>query len=199
MLTDIQAVRLKTGDKSIITREVARGNSNTTIYKLSHEVILTIPVPQVWVNNVLMVEFADFTINYEHGIISFNVPPPNDEEVIFQYYWAVYNNEEVQYFLDESGGNTTFAASKLLYALAADAAKVAMRETLAGGSSFGSITKDTSLTAQELRETAKALQSQYLEEEGGANAPVDGLTEVPWTEQTWSQIEGQHLVRDNVL
>lgn len=196
-LTDIEAVRLKTGDKSEITREVARGNGSTLTYKLGKRNILTSPAITIWVNSAVMVEGVDFTVNHSHGVVDFTTAPANDVEIIFLYYWAVFTDDEVQHFLTSAGSNITFAASQLLYALAADAAKIAMRETLSGGGGMGSTTRDTSLTAQELRETAKALQTIYREEEGGSSFPHQELTEVPWTEHMYDRMLEQELFRDS--
>jgi hypothetical protein len=195
-LTDIEAVRLKTGDKSLITREGSRGDGVTQAFKLSHGSILTTPAAQVWIDGTLKADGVDYTIDEAYGVVAFTTAPAEDVEITFQYYWAVFTDTEVQHFLTEAGDNVTFASSKLLYALAADAAKVAMRETLAGGGAFGSTTRDTSLTAQELRETARALKQMYDEEEGGSTFPVQEVTEVAWTEHSYNSLLNQETIRE---
>lgn len=195
-LTDIQAVRLKTGDKSNINREVARGDGTSVVFKLGHVNILATSAYQIWVAGSSQTETIDYTIDTEQGVVTFTTAPADNAEIIFQYYWAVFSDEEVEYFISEAGGSTTEASSKLLYALAADAAKVAMRETLAGGGAFGSTTRDTSLTAQELRETARALHNLYAEEEGSSNFPVQEVTEIAWTEHSYNSLLNQEILRD---
>lgn len=193
-LSDIDAVRLKTGDKSVITREISIGDGVKTVYKLGHENLQGL---QIWVNEVLQVVDTQYTADTALGVITFASPPGLNIEIIFQYYWTQYSDEEVQYFLSEAG-SINLAASLLLYALAADAAKVAMRETLAGGGSFGSVTRDTSLTAQELRETAKALKNLYEETELGDQFPAQALTEVAWTNQVAEELFEQEFIREHL-
>ena len=178
-MNDIDAVRLKTGDKSQIERETATGDGATTIYKLGHAPIISGLI--VWVNGVSLSENTNYSVLRPDGVVTLFVAPAQGIDIIFQYYWAVFSDEEVQYFIDDSGGNVTLGAVKLLLSLAADAAKIAMRETMGGGSTSGTVTRDTSLTAQELRETANALYKQYGDEGGGSSFPADGLTEVLWT------------------
>lgn len=194
-LTSRQAVRLKTGDKSQITREVSRGDGTQTVFKLQHDTI--IDAPTIWVDGTLVVETTDYTVNYTSGIITFNTAPALNDEIIFQYYWAVFSDDEVDYFLEEADDNVTLASSRLLLALASDAAKVAMRETLSGGGAgIGSVTRDTSLTAQELRETANILYKQY-QESAGTEFPADGLTEVGWTAHMVDRIDDQEWYRNH--
>ena len=188
-----EAVRLKTGDKSELTRETASGDGTQQNYKLAHRTVLD--SIQVWVAGSLLVENTDYTVNYTHGVVSFTSAPALGAEIVIQYYWAVFSDDEVDYFLTESSDNVTYASATLLLALAADAAKVAMRETMSGGGGTGSVTRDTSLTAQELRETANVLYKQYTEE-AGSSFPADGLTEVPWTVHMIDRIDEQDQYRD---
>lgn len=192
-MTPTEAVRLKTGDKSALTRESARGDGTQQHFKLQHDTLTAAPI--VWVDGALQSETSDYTVNSSDGVISFLVAPAIGLEIIIQYYWAVFSDDEVEYFLSESAENVTLASSKLLMALAADAAKVAMRETMSGGGGTGSVTRDTSLTAQELRETANVLYKQYTEE-AGSSFPADGLTEIPWTVHMVDRIDDQDLYRD---
>ena len=171
-------VRLKTGDKSKIEREEIIADGSSTVFKLNHDIITG--NPSVWLDSSLQTVDSDYSVDSEYGKITFSTAPTDGQVVLVEYNWAVFSDIEVDYFLEEAGDNSTLASVKLLLALAADAAKLAMRETMAGGGGMGSVTRDTSLTAQELRETANVLYKQYSEE-SGASFPADGITEIIWT------------------
>jgi hypothetical protein len=55
------------------------------------------------------------------------------------------------------------------------------------------------VAAKELRATAQALLDYELEygEEAGSQIPAEGLTEVPWTEQSHQDIAYQRFIREN--
>lgn len=196
-MNDIDAVRLKTSDRSAITREEAKGDDVTRYFKLGHNRIITTPDIEVRINDVL--QGGGYTVDYENGIVIFTVPPAGQtgtteaDLISFVYYWSIFSDAEVQYFLDDSGGNVTIASAKLLLATAADASKVAQRQSMAGGGGLGSVTLDTSVTSRELRATAQALVS--MEGDIGTSIPAEGLTEPNWTEQVYQQSVGQRIIR----
>lgn len=199
-LTDVQAVRLKTGDKSALKREVYPANGEDTIYRLEKAPVLSAPAPSVWVNGAAKVENTDYTVDYDYGVITFTAAPTVNHSIEIHYYWSVFTDEEVQHFLDDSSGDILLGSAKLLLAIAADRAKVAIRETLQGGGGMGGITRDTSVAARELRETAKALLEQklaVLELEGVD--PADQFTEVLWTEFHLGEADLQAMIRDGIL
>lgn len=189
------AVRLKTGDKSQLEREESVGDGSITNYKLGHEPIISPSSLQVWVNGTAQTLTTDYTVNESFGVVTFVSAPAANSTIVFQYYWAVFSDDEVDYFLTEGGDNVTLACVKLLLALAADAAKIAMRETMSGGGGMGSVTRDTSLTAQELRETANVLYKQYSDE-SGSTYPADGITEVIWTTHMDVRMAEEDFYRD---
>jgi hypothetical protein len=193
-LSDIDAVRLKSSDRSTITREQAMGDDTSVYFKLGHAHVLSTPDIEVRVNNIVI---STYTTDYVNGIVTFDSPPTVTDEIEFVYYWSIFTDEEVDYFLSEAAGNVTRATARLLLAIAADAAKVAQRESQAGGGGLGAVSLDTSVTARELRATAKAL----IDLEGdiastdAAVDPAEGLTEPAWTEAAYRQGIGQDLIR----
>jgi len=192
---DISAVRLKTSDKSLITKELAKGDGTARYFKLGHAPILLSPALQVRVNGALL--SSGYSVDLINAIITFDVAPLVTDQIEFTYYWSIFTDDEIQYFLDDNSGNTTIAAAKVLLAIAADASKVAQRQSMAGGGGLGSVTLDTSVTARELRNTAQALIQ--MEVQIGESVPADGLTEVAWGEQTYhDMIEQQIIRRDHV-
>jgi hypothetical protein len=80
-------------------------------------------------------------------------------------------------------------------ALAADASKIAQRQSMAGGGGLGSVTLDTSVTARELRASASALLQ--MEKDAGESIPAEGLTEVAWGEFGYNDIVSQRYIRGN--
>ncbi len=194
-LNDLELVRLKIADKSSIVREEAEGDGQSTHFRLEHGSLLHTPAPQVWNNNSLKVEGTDYTVDYDNGIIIWNTAPVVNDDVVIQYYWSVFTDVEIQAFIDADGGNTTIASAKLLLAVAADAAKIAKRSTLAGGGGLGSVTEDTSVQARELRATAAALLS--TESDISSNIPAEGITEIPWTERTFERQIEQDIIRNS--
>lgn len=185
-LTAIQQVRLKISDKPHLTREVTTGDGTSKYFKLGNAPVVTSPAPEVRFDGILKTEGGDYTVNYEQGIITTASAPANGTEVDVIYYFVVFSDEEVTQFLSDAGDNTVVAAAYALYAWAADAAKLAKRYTLSGGGGLGQVVGDTSVTAKELRETAKALIQ--TERDLGESIPAEGLTETPWTE--FQHIEG---------
>ena len=194
-LDSIAAIRLKSSDKSTITLETSVGDGTSAYWKLKHAPILTTPPIQIRKNNVLLIDAADYTVDTDNGVVTFTVPPVVNDDLDFTYYWSVFSDAEIQFFLDDAGGNVTIATAKLLLAWAADAAKIAKRQTLSGGGGLGQAVIDTSVVAKELRATAKALID--TEKDLGESIPAEGLTEVPWTEQMYHRQLDQHLIRDN--
>lgn len=192
-LTSVEQVRLKISDKPTITREVTDGDGTAKYFKLGNAPILMVPVPQVRVDGVLKTENADYTIDYDQGIITFSTAPAAGLELDFIYYHTVFSDAEIDQFLTDGAGNTVVAAAYALYAWAADAAKVAKRYTLSGGGGLGQVVGDTSVTAKELRETARALIA--TEKELGESIPAEGLTEVSWTEFQYLDGASQSIIR----
>jgi len=192
-ITDIEAVRLKAADRSSITREVAVGDAEATTYKLGHEAILTSPDVEVRLNGALQV--GTYTVDYAYGVITFSAAPGLNVQIEFTYYWSVFTDVEIQYLLDDSGGNVTIASAKVLLATAADAARIAKRQSLAGGGGLGAVTIDTSVAARELRASAKALVE--MENDISGAIPAEGLTEINWTEFNYHMGVEQSVIRGN--
>lgn len=190
-LTDIEAVRLKSADRSTLTREVGVGDGESYIFKLGHNSILTSPAPEVRIDNVL--QGGNYTVDYTNGVIEFTAPPLVNTQIEFTYYWSVFTDAQIQYFLDDSGANVTVAAAKVLLAFASDAAKIAQRQSLAGGGGLGAVTIDTSVAARELRAAAKALVE--METQIGTSIPAEGLTEINWTEMNYKMGVEQGVIR----
>lgn len=190
-LSNIEAVRLKAADRSTITREVGVGDAEAFVFKLGHDSILASPDVEVRLNNVIQV--GGYTVDYSSGIVTFASPPTLNTQIEFTYYWSIYSDAQIQYFLDESSSNVTIAAAKVLLAIAADAAKIAQRQSLAGGGGLGAVTIDTSVAARELRASAKALVD--LETEIGGSEPAEGLTEINWTEMNYKMGIEQSIIR----
>jgi len=193
-MNDIEAVRLKTSDKSIITREKGVGNGVDKYFKLKSSNLLATPAPEVRANQVLLTVGAQYTVDLINGIVAFTSIPAQSVELEFTYYWSVFSDAEIQYFLDQDG-SSTIAAAHILLAWAADAAKVAKRQTLSGGGGLGQTVVDTSVIARELRATAQAMIQ--TEKDLGESIPAEGLTEVPWTESSFRDQVEQHYVRNN--
>lgn len=194
-LTDIERVRIKIADKSSIVREIDEGDGVARVFKLGNENVMASPALQVWVNDILQTDPGDYSVDLTNGIVTFTAAPTLNIDIVFQYYWTLFTDNEIQDFLDENGGSVNIASAKLLFALAANAALIAKRSTLAGGSGLGSITEDTSVAARELRATANGLIE--LEGQVGADIPAEGLTEIPWTEQIYKRQLEQDIIRDN--
>jgi hypothetical protein len=194
-LTAIEAVRLKTSDKSTITREVTEGNGIDQYIKLRQAPVLVSPAIEVRKNGTLQVVGVDYNINLEQGIVTWVAIPAINSSLEFQYYWSIFSDNEVQYFLDEAGGDVTIASAKLLLAWAADAAKLAKRQTLSGGGGLGQVIIDTSVAAKELRATAAELIK--TEQDLGESIPAEGLTEIPWTEANYKRQLEEHFIRNS--
>lgn len=198
-LSDIAAVRLKSSDKSSLTREEAVGDGESAYFKLSHAPILSSPDIEVRKNSSIIV--TGFTVDYANGIVAFTSPPAGQTALVdadqleFIFYWSIFTDAEVEYFIEAAGGNITVATAYLLLAIAADASKVAQRQSLAGGGGLGAVTIDTSVTARELRNTARELIT--LEAEISDTVPAEGLTEPAWTEAGYRQGLEQGLIRNN--
>ena len=195
-LTAIEAVRLKSSDKSSITQEEAIGDGASKFFKLGHAPVLTTPAVEVRKNDVIQV--SGYTVDYINGIITFTTAPLIGDTLNFIYYWSIFTDDEVQYFLDESSADVTVATARLLLAIAADAAKIAQRQSLAGGGGLGAVTIDTSVTARELRNTAAALLEQKkLETQVDSLEPAEGITEPIWTEFGYQESLAQHIIRES--
>lgn len=197
-LTDIQRVRLKIGDKETIRREVNTGDATAEHFKLKFQPVSQTNVPQIWVDDVLQAEGVDYTVDYDQGVISFTAAPLADQSIVIQYYSTIYTDAEIQDFLDQYT-SVGMAAAQIMFAWAADIAKIAKRETLQGGGGVGAVTRDTSVASKELRATAQALLDYELEygDSAGTQVPAEGLTEIPWTEQVAQDIDYQEWVREN--
>lgn len=190
-MDDISAIRLKSSDRSAITKERAKGDGSAKYFKLGHSNISGL---EIRVNDVLIL--SGYTADLINGIVSFTVAPLiTDTNIEFTFYWSIFSDAEIQYFRDDNAGNTSIAAAKVLLAIAADASKVAQRQSMAGGGGLGSVTLDTSVTARELRNTAQALVE--MESKVGEAIPADGLTEVAWGEQTYHELLAQQIIRES--
>lgn len=194
-LTAIEAVRLKSSDKSLIEREMATGTGEDKYFKLKNSNILLVPAIEVTKNSVLQTLGVDYTVNYDQGIVTMTVLPLQGALLEFTYYWSIFSDTEVQYFLDAGSGNTVIATAHLLLAWAADAARLAKRQTLSGGGGLGQVVIDTSVAAKELRATAKALIDTQTELDN--STPAEGFTQIPWTEAISRRERDQHFIREN--
>lgn len=193
-MNDIQKVRLKTGDRSTMKREKFSGTGTKQTFILEKQSLINNPPVRVFVNSTYIAQ-SDYTVDYTNGSITFNSAPLAGASIEVDYYFAVYSDEEIQVFLDEAGGNTDLAAAKNLLAWAANQARLAMRETLSGGGGIGTVTRDTSVVARELREAAKFLVEQYNTSQTGPDYQSEGLTEVAWTDFSMRDILRQDLIR----
>jgi hypothetical protein len=191
-MTGIEAVRLRSSDKSVLTSETDTYNGDTAVWKLGHGNISGLTVRR---NGALLTEGSDYTVDAVNGLVTIALSLAVGDKLIFEYYWSIFSDVEVQYFVDESGGDITVATAKLLLAIAADASKVAQRQSMAGGGGLGAVTLDTSVTARELRNTAKALLE--MERDVSQTIPADGLTEPHWTEFNSRDSVEQHLIRES--
>lgn len=194
-MTEVEIVRLKTSDKSVITREKSTGNGVDKYFKLKNATILASPPIEVRADDVLLTVGLNYSIDLVNGIVTFVSTPAVGVVLEFTYYWSVFSDAEIQFFIDEAGGNTTIAAARCLLAWAADAAKLAKRQTLSGGGGLGQTVIDTSVIAKELRATAQAIID--VEKDLGESIPAEGLTEIPWTEALYKRQLNQHIIRDN--
>jgi hypothetical protein len=140
-------------------------------------------------------EGIDYTVDYSNAIISFSALPVVNDDLEFIYYWSIFTDDEIQYFLDDSAGSVNIASAKALLAIAADAAKIAQRQSLAGGGGLGAVSIDTSVAARELRALAQTLIDQ--EQDIANNTPYDQLTEVVWNDQSLVRGLDQHLIRES--
>lgn len=192
-LTDIEAVRLRSSDRSLITREEGIGNSSDLYFKLSHEQILSSPALEVRINGA--VQSSGYTVDLANGIVTFTAPPAINAKIEFTYYWSIFSDDEIQYFISAAGGDVTTATAHVLLAIAADAAKVAKRQSMAGGGGLGAVSIDTSVAARELRNTAQALIDMARQVD--TTTPAEGLTEPAWTEFGYHDIVDQSLIRNS--
>src|SRR5262245_26408508 len=197
-MTTVDTVRLKAGDKPRLRREEGRGDGQAIVFRLTFQPVLSTPTPLVFIDQTLMVVTTDYTVNLDQGVITFVVPPTENASIIFEYYAVIFDDDEVNLFLNEAGGNTDYATAKMLMAWAANHSKLAQRETIAGGGGMGLVTRDTSLAATQLRETAKAFMDLYdlSPDSPSSITPSMGFTEVAWTEQMAERLYNQQIVRD---
>jgi hypothetical protein len=195
--TAIERVRQKISDKTTIARENALGDGVSKFFKLGNAPITENPEIQVWINEN---STTAFTLNADDGVVEFTSTPAANDEIVFQYYWSVFSDDEIQDFLDQYNNNVNISAAHLLMALAADAARIAKRETLIGGGGVGQATRDTSVAAKELRASAKALMDWEIEygADNGNQTPAEGLTEIPWTEAAWKNMFDQDIIRNDL-
>lgn len=194
-MTNIDAVRLKSSDRSLITREKTVGTGQDQFFKMKNTNILVLPAPVITKNGVPLTVGVDYTVDYAQGIFNFTASPIANDQLEFTYYWSIFSDDEVQYFLDDAGANVTIATAMLLLAWAADAARLAKRQTLSGGGGLGQVVIDTSVAAKELRATAKALID--TQQDLGESIPAEGFTEIPWTEQLYKRAVDQHIIRES--
>lgn len=193
-LTDIEAIRLKASDQPVRRQENLQGDGETTTFQLQVFPIFATPAIKVWVNDTLQVLTTDYTVDTDQGTVTFTTAPDVSDALRIEYTATVFSDDQVEFFLGEGGNSTTLGAVHLLLALAASAALIAKRETLAGGApGYGSVTLDTAVRARELRETAKAYYTQYENEEGDS-VPYEVLTQFAWT-----PFQGRELVEQELL
>jgi len=181
-LSDIAAVRLNVSDKPTLLREAWTADGETSEIRLASYPVQASPVPRIYRTSVLLATPADYTLDLATGVLSLVVTPLINVEFVFEYYATVFTDAEIQNFLDKGNGDTWLASAYTLLAMAVDAARIARRETLAGGGGFGATTIDTSVRAKELREQAKAFIDLYNTYGEGTNVAEEGITEVAWTE-----------------
>lgn len=182
-MTDIDRVRLKIADKAALRRETWDADGTTQDVRLEYAPVLASPPLQAWKNNVLINSPADYSVDLASGIVTLTALPTVDDTFVFQYSSVVFSDEEIQDTLDHASSSVRLAAHHLLYAWAADAAKLAVKESRSGGGGLGSITIDTSVRAREMRATADAYMKEYQEFEG-TGLEAEYLTEVAWTESS---------------
>ena len=195
-LTAIQTVRLYTSDRPALQKEEWTTTDGVVAQvALEHLPVLASPVPRVWKNNVLQTETTNYTIDYTNGIVTFLVAPSVNDIVVIEYSSVVFSDDEVQHFIDAAGGNATLAASNMLFAWAADAARVSRKEALSGGGGIGSMSISTDMRARELRASAQAYRDQYDKYEG-TGVPAEGITEIPWTTEMEARIYVNHYLDD---
>lgn len=195
-LTSIEAVRLKAADQPKIHREAWTADGTSSSIQLEFHPILLLPVPRVWAESVLQTETTHYTIDYDNGILTLTSTPVADTEYVIEYTATVFSDEEIEYFLTEASNSVTKAAALTLYAWAADAAKLAKKESLSGGGGMGSVSLTTDQRARELRASADAYMRQYEMYEN-AGVPFETITEVPWTEQVEDRVVLNHYL-DNL-
>lgn len=180
-LPDIEAVRLKVADRPTLRREEWEADGVLSEVQLKYHPIVALPVLRVWKNNTLQVVDVDYTVDLPSGVVVILPSVPAIESLfVFEFTSVAFSDAEVQHFLDETS-STTLAAANLLLAWSADAARIAQKESLAGGGGYGSMSITTDMRARELRETAKAYFAQYQQYEAQGVA-AEYITEVAWTD-----------------
>ena len=182
-LTDLDALRLRIADRPAFHREeIEQLAADNLYFRLGYGNILSSPAAMVYKNGTLLTETTDYSIDASAGVLTLVAAPALGDQLVVEYTGTVFTDDELNYFLAQAaGGSVTLAAVNALLAWAADASKLARKETLSGGGGLGSISVTTDLKAQQLRLTAQALLAQYNAFEG-AGVPVEMITETPWTE-----------------
>ena len=196
MATTLERVRRAISDKPTYRRESVTAQGGVTRYQLDHSPISDLVVS---VDSVVQTLTTHYTVDEDNGVIDFVTAPTANSTLLFTYYSLVWTDIEIQDYLDQYGDNVNISAAHILMAWAADVARLAKRETRSGGGGLGSITVDTSVAAKELRNTAKALMDWELEygDDAGTSIAAEGITEVPWTEAAFHDIEDQSWLREN--
>lgn len=193
-LSNIDAVRLRTSDRPTLQREVAEGDGVTSAFRMQLYPLLSLPVARAWNNDVLLAISTDYTLDLVDGIFNLVAPPAVNDRLLFEYPASVFSDDEIQYFLDGASSNVTLAAAGVLFAWAANAAKLAKKESAAGGGGFGSVTLDLAVRAKELRDSARAYVDHYQTFEN-SGIPVEGLTEVGWTLESGYRLILRDIIR----
>lgn len=194
-MTDSNLVRVRRtiGDKLRVQRKEAIGDGVSKFYKMDHEPVQDM---SIWIDDVLTVAY---TLDADQGMVEFVGVPAINVKIVFQYYASVWTDAEITDQLEMYDDNVNITSASILWAWAADVARLAKRETLSGGGGLGAVTKDTSVAARELRNTAKELldwEKEYGEVAGTA-IPAEGLTEIPWTEASYFDGVYQRIIRDS--
>ena len=182
VLSNIDAVRLNVSDKPHIKREAWTADGVSSDVQLALAPVQASPVTKVWKNDVLQAVGVDYTLDLTNGIVSFVLTPAVNDDILVEYYATAFADAEIQHFLDTAAGDLWLASAYVLLAMAVDAARIARRETLAGGGVFGQATIDTSVRARELREQAKGYIDLYNKLGAGTDVAADGITQVIWTD-----------------
>lgn len=180
-LSDIAAVRLNTSDKAKLKRDEWDADGVAADIELALQPVALSPVAKVYRENILLTPNVDYTLDADNGIVILSVTPAVNTKFVVDYYATVFSDTEIQHFLDTASANVFLASAYTLLAMAVEVARIARRETLAGGGVFGQATIDTSVRSKELREQAKSFIDLY-NKTAGTDIPAEGLTQIIWSD-----------------
>lgn len=102
--TNLEMIRKLLSDdyKLDFNEQVADGYS--TIYRLSNERIKADSLT-VTVDNGLLSEDTDYTVDYERGILTFTVAPAVEKNIVSRYEHSTFSDTELANFYDELQNN----------------------------------------------------------------------------------------------